>query len=143
MKNRKCSLKLKSVHPDQVLKIITNLKSSSSCGLDSIDSRIIKLPKHQLVPVITHIVNLSITTRKFPNPWKSSKVVHLHKKDEVIYPKNYRPVSLLPVISKVLERALFEQMITYLENNHLLHPSHHGFRANHSTATALIEMYDQ
>ena len=91
MKNRKCSLKLKSVHPDHVLKIITNLKSSSSCGLDSIDSRIIKLAKHQLVPVITHIVNLSITTRKFPNPWKSSKVVPLHKKDEVIYPKNYRP----------------------------------------------------
>ena len=99
MKNRKYSLKLKSVHPDHVLKIITNLKSSSSCGLDSIDSRIIKLAKHQLVPVITHIVNLSITTRKFPNPWKSSKVVPLHKKDEVIYPKNYRPVSLLPVIS--------------------------------------------
>ena len=53
MMNRKCSLKLKSIHPDQVLKIISNLKSSSSCGLDSIDSNILKLVKHQLVPVIT------------------------------------------------------------------------------------------
>ena len=57
--------------------------------------------------------------------------------------KNYRPVSLLPVISKVLERAIFEQMIQYLEENNLLHPSHHGFRSHHSTVTALIEMYDQ
>ena len=143
MMNRKCSLKLKSVHPDQVLKIISNLKSSSSCGLDSIDSKILKLVKHQLVPVITHIINLSISQRKFPCPWKVSKVAPLHKKDEVIYPKNYRPVSLLPVISKVLERAIFEQMIQYLEENNLLHPSHHGFRSNHSTVTALIEMYDQ
>ena len=143
MSNRKCSMKIECVHPDQVLRIISNMKSSSSCGIDSIDSRIIKLAKHQLVPVITHLVNLSIKERKFPDSWKRSKVIPLHKKDEVTYPKNYRPVSLLPVLSKILERVIFEQMIFYLEENHLLHHSHHGFRANHSTATALIEMYDQ
>ena len=143
MVNINSFFQLQSVHPDQVLKIISNLKSSSSCGLDSIDSRVIKLAKHQLVPVITHVINLSIVQRTFPSPWKASKVVPLHKKDEVIYPKNYRPVSLLPVISKVLERVIFDQMINYLEANHLLHPSHHGFRSKHSTVTALIEMYDQ
>ena len=143
MVNRNSFFQLQSVHPDQVLKIISNLKSSSSCGLDSIDSRVIKLAKKQLVPVITHVINLSIVQRTFPSPWKTSKVVPLHKKDEVIYPKNYRPVSLLPVISKILERAIFDQMINYLEANHLLHPSHHGFRSKHSTVTALIELYDQ
>ena len=84
-----------------------------------IDSKIIKLAKHQLVPVITHIVNLSTKSQKFPESWKRSKVIPLHKKDEVTYPKNYRPVSLLPVLSKVLERVIFEQMISYLEENHL------------------------
>ena len=143
MRNRRCSLKLSSVHPDQIIKIISSLKSSSSCGLDSIDTKIIKLVKHQLLPVITHIVNLSISQRRFPCTWKVAKVAPLHKKEEVIYPKNYRPVSLLLVISKVLERAIFEQMIRYLEENHLLHPSHHGFRSSHSTVTALVEMYDQ
>ena len=88
-------------------------------------------------------MNLSISQRKFPCLWKVAKVAPLHKKEEVIYPKNYRPVSLLPVISKVLERAIFEQMIKYLEENNLLHPSHHGFRSGHSTVTALVEMYDQ
>ena len=111
MKNQKCTMRLKSVHPDQVHKIISNLKSSSSSGLDSVDSRIIKLAKNQLVPVITHLVNLSITQTRFPSPWKVSKVIPIHKKDEVIHPKNYRPVSLLPVLSKVLERAVYEQVI--------------------------------
>ena len=57
-------------------------------------------------------------------------------------PKNYRPVSLLPVLSKVLERCIFVQMVKYLEENNLLHPSHHGFRAKHRTVTALIQMYN-
>ena len=134
---------MKHVHPNKILRIISNLKSSSSCGLDSFDSKIIKIVKLQLLPVITHIVNLSISQQKFPEKWKVAKVIPLLKKNEVINPKNYRPVSLLPVISKVLERAIFEQMIQYLEGNNLLHPSHHGFRSHHSTVTALIEMYDQ
>ena len=74
--------------------------------------------------------------------WKKAKVIPLHKKDEVLYAKNYRPVSLLPVLSKVLERCVFVQMVTYLEENDLLHPSHHGFRAKHSTVSALIQMFD-
>ena len=55
---------------------------------------------------------------------------------------NYRPVSLLSVVSKVLERCIFIQMVDYLEGNGLLHPSHHGFRAKHSTVSALVQMYD-
>ena len=63
--------------------------------------------------------------------------------DEVLYPKNYRPVSLLPILSKILERAVFCQIVGYLEDNSLLHPCHHGFRAKHNTTTALIQMYDR
>ena len=56
-------------------------------------------------------------------------------------PKNYRPVALIPV-SKVLERVIFIQMVEYMEKNQLFHPSHHGYRSNHNTCTALIELYD-
>ena len=55
---------------------------------------------------------------------------------------NYRPVSLLPIFSKILERAAFCQIIEYMEGNDLLHPSHHGFRAKHNTSTALLQMID-
>ena len=111
MANRKCSFKLKCVHPDAVSKIISKMRSSSSCGLDLINSRIIKLARPQLVPVITHLINLSISSQRFPDSWKVSKVVPLHKKGELIHPQNYRPVSLLQVLSTVLARVIFEQMI--------------------------------
>ena len=65
----------------------------------------------------------------------------LLKRDDGKQPKNYRPVSLLPIASKILEKAVYQQLTTYLESNNLLHHSHHGFRKPHSTATALLEMY--
>ena len=142
MKNRTCQFSLKSVHPDEIEKIISSLKSTNSCGLDNIDSYVIKLAKTELIPVITHIVNLSIQQKTFPVAWKTAKIIPLHKKDEYTAAKNYRPVALLSIFSKILERAVFLQIMDYMENNNLLHPSHHGFRRHHSTATALLEMYN-
>ena len=57
-------------------------------------------------------------------------------------PKNYRPMAIVPIISKVLERAIFNQIIAYLQEHNLLHPNHHGYRSDHNTTTALIQMYD-
>ena len=142
MRDRSCCFKFKPVHPDEISKIISNLKATQSCGLDNVDSKVIKMVQQELVPVITHIVNLSVRDHSFPQQWKLAKVIPLHKKDEVIYPKDYCPVSLLPVFSKILERAIFCQVIQYLEENHLLHPFHHGFRQRHSTSTALLQMFD-
>ena len=141
MSGRNCSFKLKAVHPDEVLKIITNLKNSKTCGLDNIDSFVIKLAAHELTPAITHIVNLSLSQSYFPSAWKTAKVIPLFKKNDATLPKNYRPVALLPITSKILERVVYIQLINYLEENNLLHHSHHGFRKHHSTTSALIEMY--
>ena len=142
MKNRKCSFYLKPVDPDEIEKIISGLKSTKSCGLDNIDSFVIKLAKNELVPAITHIVNLSISQETFPKAWKNAKIIPLHKKNERTEPKNYCPVALLSILSKIMEKSVFQQVIKYMETNHLLHPSHHGFRKSHSTTTALLEMYD-
>ena len=107
-----------------------------------IDTSIIKLVKAEILPAVTHILNLSITTRKFPSAWKKSKVVPLHKKEDPLNPKNYRPVAIVPILSKILERVVFNQMLEYLNQNNLLHPNHHAYRAQHNTTTALIQMYD-
>ena len=64
------------------------------------------------------------------------------KKGDTLDPKNYRPVALLPIFSKILERSIFMQLIQYLNENSLIHPNHHGSRKGHSTTTALIQMYD-
>ena len=129
MTSKTCQLNLKPVHPDQVEEIIRVLKNSGSCGLDSIDARTLKLGKDYIVPAITHIVNLSISTQTFPEDWKVSRVIPLHKKKDQNLPKNYRPVSLLSSVSKILERAIFLQIIEYFESNGLLHPSHQDLEA--------------
>ena len=59
-----------------------------------------------------------------------------------LLPESYRPVALLPILSKVMEKAVFNQLVTYLEDNKLIHPNLHGSRAGHNTSTALIQMYD-
>ena len=142
MSQNRCSFSLQAVGPDEVYKIIKSLKNSRSTGTDYIDTFIIKLIAKDILAPIKHIVNLSISKSEFPTLWKHAKVVPLLKKDDPLSAKNYRPVSLLPILSKILERVIFNQLVGYLESKSLIHPNHHGSRSNHSTATALIQLYD-
>ena len=70
------------------------------------------------------------------------KIISLHKKEDPLNPKNYRPVAIVPILSKILERLIFNQTIQYLTENKLLHPNHHAYRVHHNTTTALIQMCD-
>ena len=108
---------LQPLGPDKIDKIIQELKNSKACGLDGIDTQIIKMARKELVPAITHIVNLSITTRTFPQKWKTAKIVPLWKGKDAVRtnPKSYRPVALLPIVSKILERVLHEQILIHME----------------------------
>ena len=62
---------------------------------------------------------------------------------DAILPKNYRPVALLPILSKVMEKVVFSQLVEYLEHNKLIHPNLHGSRVGHNTSTALLQLYDK
>ena len=66
----------------------------------------------------------------------------LYKKDDRLNLKNYRPVTIVPILSKLLERIIFDQMTEHLSSNRLIHPNHHAFRAGFNTTTAMIIMYD-
>ena len=136
-------MKFRAVTLDEVLDIIKALKNSKSTGVDNLDTWTIKLVAEDILPAITHILNLSISQSKFPTMWKQAKVVPSLKKGDPLIPKNYRPVALLPILSKILEKAVFLQIVEYLDSNNLLSPNHHGCRRWHNTATALIQMYDQ
>ena len=144
MEHRQCRFRIKPVSEDEVLKLIKGLKTSSATGIDYIDTSTVKLSADLLAPVIAYIINLSIQTSTFPNIWKWHKVIPLLKaaSADPLLPKSYRPVALLPIISKILEKAIFNQLVQYLEENELVHPNLHGSRAGHSTATALTQMYD-
>ena len=145
MKKRNCSFKFRPVSPEEVLKIVSNLKKSKSTGIDNIDTNTIKLVIKDIIPALTHVINLSLKTKTFPTIYKKSKIIPLLKNPQAdpLNPQFYRPVSLLPILSKVLERTVFKQIEEYLLENDLLHPSHHGGRPWHSTTTAIIELQDQ
>ena len=102
------------MHPDQVAIIISNLRNTTAFGLDQVDTSNIKLIKNEILPAVTHMINLSIASKKFPLTWKKSKIIPLHKKNDQLNPKNYRPVDIMPISSKILERLVFNQLITYL-----------------------------
>ena len=131
-----------AISPDQVDKIISHLKNSKSSGLDNLDTYILKLIKSTIVPSVCHIVNLSLTTHRFPTKWKIAKVVPLYKgKGSKMDPKSYRPVAILPILSKVLERAMFQQVVYFMDSNNFFNPNHHAYRSFHSTTTAMLQMY--
>ena len=115
---------------------------SQSDHVDTIDTYTIKLIVDAILPAVTHIVNLSIKQAVFPSQYKIAKVIPLLKKDDPLLPKNYRPVAILCILSKVIERVVFLQIVEYMNSNNLFHPNHHGFRAHHSPTSAMIQMYD-
>lgn len=91
------------------------------------------------MPSVTHIINLSIRCGYFPDECKISKVLSLCKEDIKSDPNNYWPISILPVVSKIFEKAVFKQLYEYLTraHNNLLADSQHGSRPMFSTLTAL------
>ena len=143
MKNKTCKFQLGHVNVSKVRKVLKSLSSSRSTGIDELDNYSIKLAAELIAQPIHHIVSLSINQDKFPHGWKFSKVLPLHKKDDKLERKNYRPVSILSPISKVLEKIVYEQIYNYFTRNQLFHPNLHGYRGNRSTQTALLQMYDR
>jgi predicted transcriptional regulator len=135
-------LELTEVTEEEVLKAIKNLKSKPCSGLDQVNSRVVKDGGDVLAMVVTHIVNTSITTCKFPARWKESKVIPLFKKGDNKDCKNYRPISNLSVVSKVLEMLIHKQMTKYCEDLNIIPDSQHGFQSGKSNMTALISMVD-
>ena len=93
--------------------------------------------------VILHIINTCLIQFDIPDSWKHSIVHPLFKTGKPSDPANFRPITLVPVIMKVVERTVHHQLYTYLSHNHLLAPFQRGFRPRHSTETALLSVSEQ
>ena len=122
---------------------INNLKSKRSCGIDGLSTKILKHVCSGLVPCLTHLINLSFDTGIFPQSLKIAKVIPIFKKNDPTVMDNYRPISLLPAISKVFERSMANQVMQYFEDNHLFYDGQYGFRPNRSTEMATLELVDR
>ena len=120
------------------------MDSSKAGGIDNIKINHLKDALSVVTIPITKIVNKSIRNGKFPSRYKESIIVPILKnpKKDRLDPGNNRPVSLLPVIGKIIERVIQTQVTEFLNNENLISEHQHGFRKNHSTVTCLIEMME-
>ena len=121
---------------------LSNLNVNKSTGLDNIGPRIIKLSANVLAPNLLFIVNKILITGKFPGSWKEANVKPLFKTGAKDDKNNYRPISILPTVSKLIEKWVESQFLKYLNEYNLLHQSQSGFRSKHSTESAIVRMID-
>ena len=137
-----CNLKFDTITIETTLHIINTLKPKSSTGIDQISNKLIKSMKDIIAEPLTIIINQMLNTGIFPNSLKVSKVIPLFKKDDPQIFSNYRPISLLPSLSKIFEKAIFLQLSYYLEFNSLINSNQYGFRKKHSTELASLHLVD-
>ena len=131
------------VSRDSILKILNNLDTTKAVGVDNLNSKFLKDGAKILASPIAQICNLSISSSSFPNSCKTAKIKPLYKKGCKTDPQNYRPISILPVLSKIIERVIHEQTQSFLTRNNILFKFQSGFRPSHSTDTCLSFLNDK
>ena len=132
----------KCVTQEDIVKAIDNLENKNSSGHDGISNKVLKYIKLELSNSLTLIVNQMLTTGIFPDSFKKSKITPIFKKGDSSLLVNYRPISLLPTISKIFERIIHNQMYEHFNNNNLLAAQQYGFRKLHSTEYATVKLID-
>ena len=111
-----------------VLKICSQIDSSKSSAIDNLSTRVIKDSFICLYKQLTHLINLSFKTGNIPKAWKYAKITPLQNNGDPNQVTNLRPIALLPLPVKIIERIAHTQITAYLESHHLLNPDQGGFR---------------
>lgn len=142
--NTKCTtseFQLELIKEDEVVWALSQIKSNAS-GADGISLQMLRLCCPTIIPILTEIFNSCIENSIFPSQWKVAEVIPLPKVSSPKTVTELRPISLLPVLSKVFEKLIYRQIIDYFTENHLLPKLQSGFRKGYSTATALLKVLD-
>ena len=133
---------IKPINKKMLRTIIKKVKAKRVHGVDWIDSFSLKIACPLIEDTILHLVNLSIIAGSFPSRWKPQLIFPLHKKKEKDSVSNYRPVSHLVQVGKIVEYTIYFQIVEHFVKNDLFHPNHHGSLPHHSTATAITQIFD-
>ena len=126
----------------EVLEQLKSLDINKAFGPDNISPRLLKEGADHLAPILKHLFTTSIQAAVFPAIWKQANVSPVHKKDDKCQVSNYRPISLISCVGKLLERIIFKHVYNHLRDNHILSQVQSGFLPGRSTTAQLLEMYD-
>ena len=142
-KNVSSNLVIPLMNIYDVYNALTHLKQTNSRGLDGIDGKILKIAAPVIADSLTYIYNLCISKNTIPKAFKTAKVIPIFKGGDHSDPSNYRPISILSILSKPLEHHINKHILNHFNQYNLFHPNQSGFRANHSCHTALTNLIDQ
>ena len=121
---------------------LNKLKSTKATGLDDVPPSLIKDASQYTAAPLAYIINLSLSSGIYPAQWKNAKIVPVYKSGSVSELDNYRPISILPAISKIAERLVHDQLAKFLEDSSLLSRTQFGFRSKYSTSLAVTYFTD-
>ena len=136
----KNKLTLHETTPDEIYKIINDLDGKKSSDIYGITPDIVKINSQVLSQILSIIFNLSVAEGCFPNALKAAKIIPIHKGDSVLLASNYRPISLLPIFSKIFERLIYNRLIGFVSDNKILSQLQFGFQKNKSTEQAVTSI---
>ena len=137
------NFQLSETSPEKILSILKGLNPSMAAGIDNLSGKFLKDGAHVLARPISQLCKLSIKLNSFPRNCKIAKIKPLFKKDCKTDPQNYRPILLLPLLSKIIKRIVHDQTEEFLSKNKLLYRFQSGFRRNYSTNTCLGHLTDK
>ena len=141
--NSENRFQFQEINEESILKIIDNFPAKSSSGCDGITLKQLKYLKYVLINPLTILINQILNTGIFPDKMKIAKVIPIFKNEDQTSFCNYRPISLLPVISKVIEKVIYNQMYSFFTKHQLFNDNQYAFRSGHSTEHAILEVIDR
>lgn len=134
------SMYLKPTDEEEIEDIISSLNSKKSPGFDNISVSIVKTVKYEISSIISKLVNLSFISGIIPEKMKIAKVKPIYKSGSKDDMENYRPISLLPIISKIMEKTMNKRLHDYLEATKYLYKHQYGFRKSCDTESAVLDV---
>ena len=154
--NYKCERNLKTkVNPEgkrfqftrvkesDVLKILKNLNTSKAAGIDNLPPKMLKDAAEDLSAPLCSLINKSLQESLFPTSEKCEQIIPVFKSGDPAILDNYRPITVVPVLSKVIEKIIYNQLSQYLESNGLLCSRQFGFRHGRSTQHAVTLLSEE
>uniref|UniRef100_A0A8K9Y4M0 Reverse transcriptase domain-containing protein n=1 Tax=Oncorhynchus mykiss TaxID=8022 RepID=A0A8K9Y4M0_ONCMY len=128
------------IHSADVVNELQNLDPYKSAGLDNLDPFFLKLSAKIVATPITSLFNLSFVSSEIPKDWKAAAVIPLFKEGDTLDPNCYRPISILPCLSKVFESQVNKQITDHFESHHTFSAMQSGFRAGHGCTSATLKV---
>lgn len=125
---------------DEILKIVGSLDPNTSCGIDGVSTKALKCVINLIVSALTKCINNCLDNGIFPDSMKVAKVSPIHKTGPKYDPYNYRPISVLPVISKIFEKVLHTRLESFLNSKNFFYKKQYGFRQKSNTLAATIDL---